>query len=238
MGKEIMSWQEALKAHAEQAKARVQKLTATTATMLSFKNGKLRVGGEDMDNPLEVIILALRGERAYYDTDYDAENASSPTCYSFDGDRPHPDADEPQGETCAACPWNEFGTKGKGKACKEGSRMALILADQLGDLETADVLQAKTSVNNTKYLRSYAERLGAPLFLFTTAIKNEVDPKTQYRLSFRSVDKLVLNDKLGPALSAKVEEAERLLAVPYPKSEDRPAKPAPKARGGVRRSKF
>jgi hypothetical protein len=52
------------------------------------------------------------------------------------------------------------------------------------------------------------------------------------------VDKLVLNDKLGPALSTKVEEAERLLAVPYPKSEDRPAKPAPKARGGVRRSKF
>jgi hypothetical protein len=235
MGKEIMSWQEALKAHAEQAKQRVQKLTASTSTMLSFKHGKLRIGGEDLDNPIEVVVLALRGERNYFETEYDPDTPGSPDCYSYDGETPHPEAASPQAERCASCQWNEFGTKGRGKACKEGGRMALVFADQLNaDLDVVDILQAKTSVNNTKYLRSYTERLAGPLFLFTTLISNEPDPKTQYRLSFRTGSKIVLDNTLGPLLLAKVEEAERLLATPYPQQEAKPAKP----KGGVRRSRF
>jgi hypothetical protein len=113
--------------------------------------------------------------------------------------------------------------------------MALVFADQLNaDLDVVDILQAKTSVNNTKYLRSYTERLAGPLFLFTTLISNEPDPKTQYRLSFRTGSKIVLDNTLGPLLLAKVEEAERLLATPYPQQEAKPAKP----KGGVRRSRF
>lgn len=235
MGKEIMSWQEALKAQAEKAKSQVAKLTQSTATALSFKHGNLRVGGEDLSNPIEVVILALRGERTWFEDDYDPDNPSPPSCYSFDGETPHPESADPQSKACKDCPWNEFGTKGRGKACKEGGRLALAIVTEEGGLED-DTLQARTSVNNTKTLRSYAERLTGPVFMYSTFITNQPDPKTQYRLAFRTGKKLVLNETSGPALAERVEEAERLLAQPYQKPEGQP-KPKPKA-GGVRRSKF
>jgi hypothetical protein len=234
-----MDWREALKQHAEMTKARINKLNQSTATMLSFRGGRFSVGGEELENPLEAVVLAVRLERSYYDSPYNPDVQTPPTCYSFDGERPHAETEDPQHETCRGCPWDEFGTSGRGKACKEGARVALILADSLSDIESADILQAKTSVLNTQTLRSYADRLPGPLFLFTTAIKNEQDPKTQYHLTFRMVEKLMLDDASGGALARKVEEAERLLNVPFPKAEDKPAPKAPPAkRGGVRRSKF
>ena len=237
MGKEIVSWQEALKAQAEKAKTQVSKLTQSTATILSFKHGKLRVGSEDMDNPLEVVILSLRGERAWYEDDYDPDNPTPPSCYSFDGVTPHPEAADPQADACPGCPWNEFGTKGKGKACKEGGRLALAVVTEDGGLED-ETLQAKTSVSNTKTLRSYIERLSGPAFMYSTFIENRPDPKTQYRLAFRAGKKLQLTETRGPILAERVEEAERLLAQPYPKPDDKPAKSAKPTRGGVKRSKF
>ena len=116
-----------------QARQASAKLPQRSGNFLSFRGGRVSLGGVKLPNPLPLVILAYDAERAYYSKPYQPDVMASPDCYSYDKLMPHENAKVPQADKCSECRFNEFGSapNGKGKACKEGAKFAAIHADAL-----------------------------------------------------------------------------------------------------------
>lgn len=87
------------------------------------------VPGEDEDNPESVneltgVILHHHPVNAYWKESFSGAN-DSPDCSSLDGKT---GVEKETGEIrdCASCPYNQFGSDGQGKACKNIHRIYLL----------------------------------------------------------------------------------------------------------------
>lgn len=90
---------------------------------------QFKMPGEDPDHPtyvseIEGIILCNHDANAYWPEGSEYDDNTPPQCQSMDGKQ---GCGNP-GLLCASCGYNEFGTSGKGKACKN-IRMLYILQD-------------------------------------------------------------------------------------------------------------
>lgn len=249
-GGALVTWQEALKAKALQAKAQLAKAPMEGGASVSFKNGITTYMGQVIKTPFPIVVLAVQFERAYYENEYNANDQKPPACYSYDSMVPHPQASDPQNDDCETCPMNAWGSgQNNGKACKEGLRFAFIPADALSSeakLDSTPIAPAKLSVMNSKTARTYFEALletkGA-MFSCITDLHNEPDAKTQYKTSFVAGPDVSLDEVMAAKLLAKVEQAEKLLAQPYPVFDEKPVAPPKKSAtakkpGGVKRSRM
>ena len=113
---------------------------------ISIKGGVFRLvaGGKEVasidDRNLDVIIVkaAPKVSRIFYASSYDADNITGPDCWSNDGERPDPTAENKQSDTCLNCPKNQAGSgQGNSRACRYQQRLAVVLADN----PEGDVLQ-------------------------------------------------------------------------------------------------
>lgn len=95
---------------------------------------------EDSDpvRSMEVVFLKASPHlsKIYYAKAYQEGDDNAPDCFSLDGKTPDPSADDPQCETCAACPHNKFGSKitpagKKAKACQDARRVAVAPAGDI-----------------------------------------------------------------------------------------------------------
>jgi hypothetical protein len=236
----VVSLKDKLKGYAKQA-VEVANETGPGGSFVSFKAGQITVAGAAVaGNKLDVIVVASTLENAYYGGDYDSDNPQPPLCYAF-GDKlddmaPHEKSAEPQHSSCKGCPHNEFGSaeKGKGKACKNVVRLALLPGKPLTEeaVERGDVAYAKLPVTSVKAYSQYVKRLDAafelPPFAFVTQIATQVDSKTQFKVTFE--DAAMIDDDDILALIIKRHEAEtETIGFPYPEPREAPPPPA---RGG------
>lgn len=100
-------------------------------------NGKEVATSEDRAMNVVVVNVAPKVHRTFYAKAFDPTKSESPSCWSADGDRPDPKAEEPQSDTCVNCPKNVVGSgsNGKGKACRFGRLLAVVLENDLdGDV--------------------------------------------------------------------------------------------------------
>ena len=155
--------------------------------------------------------------------------------------RTPPDAKTPQNETCETCHFNQFGSadNGKGKGCKEGSRLVFLSADQCKSVEAvagASLAQARLSVLNSKTFRNYIENVFGDDATWTSIsmLTCRPDPKSQYAVNWEPVV-LDVDDTIMNAIADRVDEAEKLLIQPYQDIEEAP--PA-KSATPARRRKF
>lgn len=67
--------------------------------------------------------------KTWYAQGYTEGADNPPDCYSLNGATPEPDSPLPQAAGCAMCPKNAFGsaTNGRGKACSDAQRTAIVL---------------------------------------------------------------------------------------------------------------
>lgn len=91
---------------------------------------QFKMPGEDPDHPtyvseIEGIILYNHDANAYWPEGSEYDDNTPPQCQSMDGKQ---GCGNP-GMLCASCGYNQFGTSGKGKACKN-MRMLYILRDE------------------------------------------------------------------------------------------------------------
>lgn len=113
---------------------------------ISIKGGVFRLvaGGKEVaaidDRHLEVIIVkaAPKVSRIFYNASYDADNITGPDCWSNDGERPDPSAQNKQAVTCMSCPKNIAGSgQNNSRACRYQQRLAVVLANN----PSGDVMQ-------------------------------------------------------------------------------------------------
>lgn len=151
--------------------------------------------GEDEEPAasIEVVIVKANSQLAkvYYENGYSEGSDEKPTCYSNSGVAPEADAAKPQCASCAACPHNVWGsrvteTSGKGKACSDSRRLAVVPSGQLNHL-----MLLRVPATSLKDLSAYGDMLsrrngGTPYQAIVTKIG--FDPLMAYpKLTFKEV---------------------------------------------------
>lgn len=256
---DIINWDEEL---AKEAMIAADMEQGGGAKWFSVKSGILSFGGNELPNgEMAVIILGSVLENALYDGPYDEANPAPPVCFAVGTEeatlKPHQlvvDAGTAQGGEdggCASCPMNQFGTAniGKGKACKNQRRLALIPAgkyDERGRLALYDKLEhfektpmglLRVSPSNITafgtYVRGLTDTMKRPPWAVITRIKVKPDQKTMVVISFDAVQN-VPNAWLD-VLKKRVQEVRKPNVLDFPmNTEAREA--APKPKGGKKKA--
>lgn len=238
MTDKVNKWDEQLAQFATEA---VAALPQASVNVLSVKTGG-RLFYNDTEVPgskLDAVVLDFIRENQWFEHEYDPNKAASPACYAYGNDpatmKPHPAAPKPQCESCKDCPLNQFGSapKGKGKACKNVLKLAVVPAgalDNLDEFAAAEIAVMKVSVTSVGHFTSYAtslrDQLKRPPFAMVTEIKGGPDQRNQTRSDFTAVS--AIED--GDCIAAIIEKRKTVkLDTAYPVFEEEPA-PAQTAR--------
>jgi len=148
-----------------------------------------------------------------------------------------------QHEKCSGCKQNVFGTAdvGKGKACRNTRRLALIPAgtyekDKLVLFTKADQFNAsiaflKLPVTSVKdysvFVKQLSVLLKRPPFAMYTTISVIPDAKNQFKVVFQPTEQVP--DNLIPLMLQRHDEAKATIDFPYPAFSE----PEAKAKGGT-----
>lgn len=234
-GTAMTKWDEEL-AKAAQLAAGIEESVNTGGSFFSTRGGRLQFNGAEIPgNAMNVIILDHILENTYYEGRYDPDNRQGPACWAFGrtADEMAPDSHvpKPQHLSCTGCPMNEFGSAdtGRGKACKNSRRLALLPEDAVDDIAAAQVAYLKIPVTSVKawagYVRQLAETMKKPPFAVLTEVRLVPDSKTQFRMLFKMVGE-VDDPELLSEIVAKRESIQTELMAPYTPSESTTSAPA------------
>lgn len=217
--------------HAQNAAAQERPSVST----ISLKAGQMSYAGQPVPgNKLDVIVVASVYENHWYEGDYNPNKIVSPDCFAISltdaGMAPHENSLQPQCEQCADCPLAEWGSDpkgGRGKACKETRKLAMIPVSALeGDPE--DILKAematmKLPVTSVKNWATYINQISAayrlPPFAVLTRVSTAPDARTQFKVNFEFIGAVQSVEQIR-AIQRKIEEAHRLLLTPYDKKKE------------------
>jgi hypothetical protein len=226
---EVATNEELLKAALALQAAQSAKLQSKP-NMMSFKGGILMVDGMPVPNgTADVTILAVQPMRAFYDGEYNPAVTQLPACYSYDLEAPHPECQSPQNLTCKGCPKDEWGSKGRGKACKESAKLAVISAN--APFETAPMYQASvpvTSITTVRDLTNRASAAGKLVAQYKCRLEVKPDAKTMFKVNLTPVDE-VRGIPLNIIMS-RAKSAHDILSEPLPIIEEMAEEEAPKGK--------
>jgi hypothetical protein len=220
----------------------------------SLQGATLKLGGDAIPgNEMVCIVLDHMLENGYNDTDFDSDNPQSPICYAFGRTteelKPFNGCESPQAKACEGCELNEWESadKGRGKACKNRARLALISGGSLTNgrfeaekdsenIRSAQVGYLKvppTSIGaGGKYVKDVATSMKRPPWAIYTKVTVVPDDKTQVRVEFEFMDKC--DSKLAEVLIQRSKDQAEQTAFEYPKNDEAPKK---KGRGKKKTSK-
>jgi hypothetical protein len=232
-----------LAAMAEAYKA--NEAASATGQFISFKGGVMTYRGAAVEgNKLDVIILSSIFENVWYEKDFDPNSPAAPQCYAFgksmDELKPHDASSDKQGDAnglCAGCWANGWGSDpkgGRGKACRNTRRLAVIPAKPLDvdAIPKAELAFMKLPVTSVAAYSAHAiqcaDVLKKPPFGVVTTIGVVPDAKNQFRVTFTAAAEI--KDKgLLVALMQRAKAAESSIVFPYPEMTEE----APPARRGA-----
>lgn len=242
-GTALQPWQAEMAA-AAQKQAKAEKPINVMGS-IKFNAAGVSVDGDLVKGGvLRVVAIAALHENAYYPGRYDPNSPTVPTCYAFserDAEDPEStmapsdDVEDQQATSCDGCEQNVFGSAdtGKGKACKNTRRIAVVSEDALASAEAMKEAEVRimkppvTSVRNwSKYVHDLADDLNLPTFGVVTEVRTVPDPKSQFKVLFEVGEKIDFTGPVYAALKAKIAEVEKTLRSPYPKQAELDAQKA------------
>jgi hypothetical protein len=201
---------------------------------LSIRNSKFKFEGADLGNEISVILLDYVFVNQYFKGKFDPDNRQPPACFAMAENEldlvPLPSSPEIQngGDPCESCWANEFESDdaGRGKACKNGRRIAVMSAEAWEDDDFADYIDSEAvgyltlppTTNPT--WRAYVNKLGktAKLPVWGVITTLSFDPEVDYpKLEFTATAKLqdILDEAGAKKLFALRDEIhDELRAVP------------------------
>jgi len=173
MSTEMVSIQERIKAELAGLKDSVAPPSGRTIRIQQNKTFQTP-DGKTSQGPLSVVILDHRSFNSYYTKRYDPNNPAPPDCFAIAKIiaelAPHEEAADPQAESCAECPMNQWGSAatGKGKACRNQVRLAVAAADATPSSEPMILRVSPTALKSWNGLVNDLESIGRiPLQMVT-----------------------------------------------------------------------
>jgi hypothetical protein len=220
-----VSWEEQMKAD---AKAQISAERPALAIM-SLKSGVMSIGEEPVPgNEISAIVVASVAENSYYSTRYDPNVRTNPDCYAIGEGKaqdlvPYDESKNKQADACVKCEKFEWGSDpngGRGKACKERRRLALIPADGASEMVLLSI--PPTSLKNwANHVAKIVATTGMPSYGVVTQIKVVPSAKNQFEVKFEIVGKVP--EHALQSVMAKKAEALEIMTQPYPEIEEEQA---------------
>jgi hypothetical protein len=222
----------------EQAAKSIMSTEQGDSNSISFQAGQLKFNGEVIPgNKTDVVIVHSIHENQFFPGRYDPKKIVSPACWAVavaEKDMaPDPEkVTKAEATNCASCPLNEWGSDpdgGKGKACKNTRRLAMISASNLGDLEAAELAFARLPVmsvaNWSKYVTQIGNVVKRPPFGVITELSVVPDSRSQFKVCF-TFKGLVPDEVLEHAISLH-EQAKTAILFGYAKNQEEFEQAAP-----------
>lgn len=228
---EMTEWEAELARRTQLARGMAAATSTGEGNKISIKSGIMTYQGNPVPgSKLNAIVVANVAENHWYEEEYDSDNPQPPDCYAFAATeeevatmKPHPQSAKPQSETCATCPKNKFGSaeRGKGKACKNTHKLALLTEDVLD--KGSDILGATPATLFvpptsgkawTGFVKSVADTFNRPPLAVVTEISCAPDPKVMVKVSAKLVRKID-DGKAIMQLIKKGDIAQQDLVKPY-----------------------
>lgn len=200
----------------------------TADKVFTFPDGTVDAG------PVELVIIDFTNHNKLYDGPFDQNNPQSPICFAIGKTikdmAPSPNAPEPQADSCAECPMNQFGSDGKGKACKNTRELAVVPPDGDPEAPLMTLSVSPTGIKNyDAYVATTAKLHAAPPVKFITEVSMRED-KTFPSLSFRSTE---ANEHYAMHFGRREEAAVLLEQEPETSAPDE--QPAPRRKATPKR---
>lgn len=186
----------------------------------------------DEGETLEVVIVDFVSSNAYYESAFDRNNPQPPGCFAVGPEpttlQPVEESPAKQAESCSTCPHNQWGSSGKGKACKNARLIAVTPAnhdEEEGDRPVWIYAIPPTSITFfDKYVRDAAAKYKRPPIGVVTRMS--LDKSQTFAAPRFQVVSPVENEELGEIMSLRDTARERLMATPDFSSYTPPAAPA------------
>lgn len=201
---------------------------SSSSSWISTKGGNFSIGEEDLGSVLQVCVLDFAFDNAYYEGAYDPSTPATPDCFAIaknvDDMTPHEDASDPQEQNCEACWANQWESAetGRGKACKNSRRLALITADG-GLEEDSDIAFLRLPPASLKAWGSYVNKLvktaGLPPAAVVTELEIISNKDGGYTIEPSMVTEITTPENQEIVLKAIDSLGDELLAG-YPKHDD------------------
>lgn len=227
---------------------------------ISFKSGMMSYMGQPVQgDAMDMILLATAFRNTWYSGSYDPDNIVNPSCFAIKASReadaemaPHENVAEPMHPTCSGCPKNEWGSAmrdgkpSRGKACKEGRRILVVPASVLDADDPVAAIKAAekavidipvTSVGGySNFVNTLAATIQRPMWSVVTKVQVVRDMKTQFKVTFTPMS-AINHPEVIAALKNVLEDAERIVTLPYDETEiaGTPVAPPPKANSKITR---
>lgn len=174
---------------------RTHRISMKGKTFRMMVNGEEISYSEEPKMNVTFVKFATKPSREFYVGQYKDGAKVAPLCWSPDGEKPSPEAEQPQSKTCESCPQNIKGSSenGESRACKFKWRTAVVLDNDVNG-EIYQLILPATSVfgkgEKDKWpFKAYATYLGThsiPLSAVVTEMK--FDPKSPVpKVTFRPV---------------------------------------------------
>lgn len=218
------------------------RLHAPTGDKIKLEKQKFKLPNGDSLDYLDVVIVDFVYMNRYYSTGYEKDSIVPPDCFAINPNdkelTPSVNSLDCQSQVgCAGCAQNQFGSKGKGKACSNRIVMAVLPQDAGTDTPFAILDVPPTSLKGfQQYASSVARGLQRPPFGVVTHI--EFDTSSDYaKLIFSDPQPLDDAEFIGLIRSRREEARDRLLVEPdvAAMSAANDAKPKSKLKAPVKR---
>jgi len=225
-----VSWEEQMKAD---AKAQLDAERPALAFM-SLKSGVMSISDTPVPgNEMDCIVVAAISENTWYKDRYDPNVRSNPACYALGEGKaenlvPYKESEDVQATSCGVCEKFEWGSDpngGRGKACKERRRLALIPADGASEMVILSIPPTSLKAWSNHVSRVVA-LTGMSTAAVVTRIKVVPDAKNQFMVTFDVVANVP--EHALPTLMDKKAEALAIMLQPFPVIEEEEAKPSKK----------
>ncbi len=234
----VVSIQEALKAQAAAMSDRTAPPSGSSILVTQDKKFKLP-DGTTTAGPLQLVIVDFTARNEFYPDAFDPNDIVPPHCFAIGQNPlklvPSDNSPEKQASDCSSCPMNQFGSQGKGKACKNARLLAVMPPD--GDADTP-LWTLKVSPTALKSFDGFVQSVARTFQMPPVAVVATVsfDPSVTYA-SLRFSDPEP-NENMAVHFARQAEAAALLTVEPdVSQFEAKAAKPAKKAvsRGSNRR---
>lgn len=180
----------------EAARNEAAREKAPTGNFISTDGGKFTFQNTSLPDPFQAVIVDYSFVNMLYEGTYDPDNVTAPACFAagmVEADlKPSPNSPKPQAESCAECPHNKFGSadNGKGKACKNTRRLALLPYDPKVRLKDAEPAILKLSPTSLAGWAGYVNKLAKAINRTPSAVVTQfgIERKGSYFTVVPSLD--------------------------------------------------
>jgi hypothetical protein len=212
------NWREQMRQDAAEEDDRVPVGAGSKITL--NKRGQFVFQGADIGEEIKVIIVDHSFAKKYFDSPYDENNPSPPACFALklkpDNIAPHDTSPDKQAKICDECWANKFKSdkRGKGKACQDKHRMAVLLIDDLADDSVLIEIEVPVTSGGAfrKYIKTLTKGTDNPSYAVVTTITADDDADWQ-KFIFTYDDDVPEN--LMGVVMARRKEARELVMTPY-----------------------